>query len=358
MLNFFGKKIALLSIFIFTTAFGFAQGIHFSLIEFAPQSVNPGLIGGFSGSYRGAALYRDQWNVSDDKGYNTLEIGIDAPIIRGFRKQDWIGAGISVDIDTRGTLGLRDRYSRVGASYHFSLDKKQTSILTLGIQMIGLNRSINVNKFRSEMGNNIYTTPYTIEFQAANDPIVQQMLSSADPESMRVSATVNDWAGGLVYTRKGKNTGFKMGLSTTSILKPRIQIAKSGNPPILPLKMIGFASFYNQINKEMSIEPLAFFQSTDFGNELMINAKVGYQLKPNSTDKVKAGLGYRTGTSSAIFFAGANIKGIDIGLSYDLPFNGYADATGVQNAFEIGVSYVGLIKKTPKPTPIILCPRL
>jgi hypothetical protein len=90
----------------------------------------------------------------------------------------------------------------------------------------------------------------------------------------------------------------------------------------------------------------------------MLNAKVGYQFKPNTSDKLKIGLGYRTGTSSAILFAGANIKGIDFGMSFDLPFTGYANADGFQNSIEIGASYVGFLKKTPKPTPIILCPRL
>lgn len=353
MRNFFGKKIALLSIFLFTCIAGYTQGLHFSYLEFAPQSVNPGLIGGFSGSYRAAVLYRDQWNIAQDKGYKTFELGVDAPIIRGFRKQDWIGAGISIDIDQRGSLNLKDRYSRIGASYHFSLNKKQTSIITLGIQMYGQTRSLNA-KIRDLP----YTSPFTIESRIAVDPLVEEILRSADPESQKVSVSANDWAGGLVYTNKGKNTGFKLGISSTSIFKPRLSLAKSGSLNELPFKMIGFASFYNQINKKISIEPLAFFQTTKFGNEFMANAKVGYYLKPNSNDKVKAGLGFRTGTASAIFYAGGQIKGIDFGISYDLPFNGYADAQGVQNAFEIGVSYIGLIKKTPKPTPIILCPRL
>lgn len=352
MRNFFGKKIALLSIFLFTSIYGFSQGLHFSYLEFAPQSVNPGLIGGFSGSYRAAVLYRDQWNIAEDNGYKTFELGVDAPIIRGFRKQDWIGAGISIDIDQRGSLKLRDRYSRIGASYHFSLNKKQTSIITLGVQMYGQTRSLNTN-----IRDLPYTSPFTIERQIAKDELVEAILQGAGQES-KYSVSANDWAGGLVYTNKGKNSGFKLGISSTSIFKPKLSLAKSGALNELPFKMIGFASFYNQINKKISIEPLVFFQNTKFGNEFMANAKVGYYLKPNSNDKVKAGLGFRTGTASAIFYAGGQIKGIDFGISYDMPFNGYADAQGVQNAFEIGVSYIGLIKKTPKPTPIILCPRL
>ena len=55
---------------------------------------------------------------------------------------------------------------------------------------------------------------------------------------------------------------------------------------------------------------------------------------------------------------GGEIKGINFGLSYDLPISGYAAAPGTQNGFEFGASYIGVLKKTPKPKPIIICPRL
>lgn len=353
MFKIFDNKNVLLWILCFA-AFGVSgQGLHFSYIEFAPQSVNPGLLGGFSGSYRGALLYRSQWNNSNVDGFNTLELSFDAPVIRGFRKQDWIGAGLSIDIDNRGSFKLRDRYSRFGVSYHFSLDKKQTSILTLGLQMIGVNRSIRPDQ--GSMGG--FRTAYEIE-QLTSDPELAMLATTADPETMRVTKSTSDFGGGLVYTRKGKTTGLRLGFSTTTLFKPNLSLATSGGLNYLPFKMIGFASFYNQINKKTSVEPMAFFQNTKYGSEFMINAKVGYNFKQNSKDKIKAGLGYRTGTSALIFFAGAYIKGIDFGLSYDMPFNGYANADGIQNSFELGASYVGLFKKTPKPTPIILCPRL
>jgi hypothetical protein len=90
----------------------------------------------------------------------------------------------------------------------------------------------------------------------------------------------------------------------------------------------------------------------------MANAKLGYKIKQNKSDKIKVGAGFRTGTLSAVFLAGAEIKGINFGLSYDLPISGYAAAPGMQNGIEFGASYIGVFKKRPKPTPIIICPRL
>ena len=340
-------RLLLISTFLMTLE-SFGQGVHFSMIEFAPQSVNPGNIGGFLGSYRGTGIYRSQYNNPDPvKGYTTFEIGIDVPVIRGFRKQDWIGAGISINSDQRGFFSLKDTYSRLGLSYHFGLDKKQASVLTLGVQMTNLSRSI---KATSEG----ILTGFQINSNGGPDPDLQDFFKNAN-EKGKLSTSARDWTIGLVYTATTKTNVLKAGLSASGILSPRLAFRGQND---LPLKFIGFATIVNQLTKTMTLEPTALFQSAEISNEFMFNTKLGYKYNKEKNDKIKAGLGFRTGTFSAIFLVGGEIKGINFGLSYDLPLSGYADAPGTQNGFEIGASYIGLLKKTPKPKPIIICPRL
>ncbi|MBK8701541.1 MAG: type IX secretion system membrane protein PorP/SprF [Saprospiraceae bacterium] len=345
-------RIILVKSLVWVIAFMFygdlsSQGIHFSYLEFAPQSVNPGLIGGFLGSYRGTGIYRSQYNNGAEvKGYNTFELGIDVPIIRGFRKQDWIGGGISLNSDKRGLFSFTDTYSRLGLSYHFSLDKKQISVLTLGVQIININRSL-----RRPDEN---ATGYQITNNSSNDPDLLRLFKSAD-EKGRISATGRDWNVGLVYTRTSKTNLVKVGFSGSGFFPVRLGFQEVFE---LPLRMIGFASMVNQLNKTMTLEPMAIFQKAGYGSEIMFNTKLGYKYNKEKNDKVKAGLGFRTGTFSAIFFIGGEIKGINFGLSYDLPLSGYSGAPGIQNGFEFGASYIGVLKKTPKPKPIIICPRL
>ena len=105
------RKILAVGLICFTMAwFGNelrGQGVHFSYLEFAPQSINPAYLGGFLGSYRGTGIYRSQYNNGTEvKGYTTFELGIDVPIIRGFRKQDWIGGGISFNVDQQITYAF------------------------------------------------------------------------------------------------------------------------------------------------------------------------------------------------------------------------------------------------------------
>lgn len=345
------RKILATGLICFTMAwFGSnlkGQGVHFSYLEFAPQSINPAYLGGFLGSYRGTGIYRSQYNNGDQvRGFKTFEFGIDVPIIRGFRKQDWIGGGISFNSDTRGLFSFKDTYSRLGLSYHFSLDKKQTSVVTLGIQIANINRSIK----KPEEGE---YTAQQITNGISSDPDIERMFRSA--QEGRVSVSARDWVGGLAYTRTTKTMVFKTGVAVSGILPARLGFNGLFE---LPFRLIGHAAVVNQINKTMSIEPQAIFQKAGYGSEFMFNTKMGYKYNKEKNDKVKAGLGFRTGTFSAIFLLGGEIKGINFGLSYDLPLSGYANAPGTQNGFEFGASYIGFLKKTPKPKPIIICPRL
>ena len=346
------RKILAIGLICFTMAwFGNelrGQGVHFSYLEFAPQSINPAYLGGFLGSYRGTGIYRSQYNNGTEvKGFTTFEFGVDVPIIRGFRKQDWIGGGISFNVDQRGFFSFKDTYSRLGLSYHFSLDKKQTSVLTLGIQIVNLSRTIRMPDEGS--------TGYQIENNSSIDPDVKRFFTQVDEKGRLTPKSARDWVGGLAYTRSTKTAVIKTGVAFSGILPARIGFNGLFE---LPFKIIGHASLVNQINKTMSIEPAAIFQKAGYGSEFMFNTKVGYKYNKEKNDKVKAGLGFRTGTFSAIFFMGGEIKGINFGLSYDLPISGYAAAPGTQNGFEFGASYIGVLKKTPKPKPIIICPRL
>lgn len=339
------RSLLLICVSVLVICQATSQGIHFSYIEFAPQSLNPGMIGGFRGTYRGSGIYRDQWNYNNtggkQEGYKTIELGFDIPVINGFRRQDWIGAGLSLNSDTRGSVALRSTLSRIGVSYHLGLDKKQNSVLTIGFQMMNESKTIK----RPEN----YISPAKILTKVDVD--VEMALNQLKDNG----ASLRDFSIGAVFTTRTKTNIFQAGISTQSLFSPRSAFKSAYEQP---LKLIGFLTLNNQLGKTLSIEPAALFQLAGFGNEFMANAKVGYKFKKESNDKIKAGIGFRTGTFSSIFLLGAEIKGINVGLSYDLPFNGFGNASGVQTTFELGASYIGFLKKTPKTKPVILCPRL
>ena len=112
-----------------------AQDLHFTQYNMSGMQFNPAATGGFYGTFRVGGIYRSQWhNGFGTTLFSTPMLYIDAPVYRGFRKQDWFGVGMTYSQDNAGTLRI-GRTSMLGSlSYHFSLDKKQRHVLTLGYQ--------------------------------------------------------------------------------------------------------------------------------------------------------------------------------------------------------------------------------
>ena len=108
-----------------------AQDIHFTLFDMSPLTLNPALSGAFEGTARLGGIYRAQsFDAVNVEQYETPSFYIDAPIIRGFRKQDWIGVGVAFYSDKAGRLGLETSGALLTASYHFALDQNRNNMLT------------------------------------------------------------------------------------------------------------------------------------------------------------------------------------------------------------------------------------
>ena len=80
------------------------QDIHFSLFHMSPLTLNPAQTGAFSGTARIGGIYRDQWGSVINDQFTTPSFYIDAPVIRGFGKYDWVGGGVVSYTDKVGTL--------------------------------------------------------------------------------------------------------------------------------------------------------------------------------------------------------------------------------------------------------------
>ena len=99
-----------------------AQDLHFTNFRLAPLTINPALAGAFEGTIRVGGVYRGQW--LDVDGYTTPALYADAPIIKGLRKNDWVGVGISFFSDQAGIGNLTDTGGGLNVAYHFGIDDK------------------------------------------------------------------------------------------------------------------------------------------------------------------------------------------------------------------------------------------
>ena len=71
-----------------------AQDIHFTQFYLTPLNTNPAYTGAFEGTFRLSGIYRDQFaGVLNSNPFRTPSFGVDAPLIKGLGKRDWIGVG-------------------------------------------------------------------------------------------------------------------------------------------------------------------------------------------------------------------------------------------------------------------------
>jgi len=143
------RRLSLLIVLVLiVSTFGRTQELHYSYYHFTPLNVNPANAGAFSGSYRVSGIFSDKQAAFTPRPYRTTTLSADAPIVRGIRKQDWIGLGIQMDVIGNSGLFVGKEneanqgavstgstqqwtFMKIGGAYHLALNKKQTSVITL-----------------------------------------------------------------------------------------------------------------------------------------------------------------------------------------------------------------------------------
>jgi type IX secretion system PorP/SprF family membrane protein len=342
------------------------QDLHFSYYQFTPLNVNPANAGAFSGSYRVSGIYSDKQAAITPRSFKTFTLSADAPIIRGIRKQDWIGVGVQADIVGSSGIHLNSSndgsaapgstqtmtFVKAGLAYHLSLDKKQTNILTLGVQYSSGNRSIEqLSQFDGRV------KPQT----GLLDKDIEELekLGKSDPNGNAVVG-IKDWSSGILFNARRKNSDLKLGIALEGIFTPVIGFIKNPKDTAVYEKYrgINFHGEYDMtINKRVNIIPGFYYYNLGPATAFNVNTHATYQLDPEKDLKLTAGLGTRN-LRAIIFYAGAIIKDIKVGIAFDMDISTAVLASNNVGGFEICASYMGKIYKKPKPKPVIFCPRL
>ena len=344
----------LLASFFFVFAMGtggMAQDIHFTLWDMSPLTVNPAFTGSYLGSFRVGGIYRDQWrSIPGAAGiFTTPSAYIDAPIIRGLRKNDWVGVGLMMFQDKAGTFDLGYGAQHLSASYHLGLNKKSTSTLTLGIQ--GGASQLNID-------------------------ILSGLVKDQDDEfstSSELKTNYRDYKGGLLFKALlNKRMNMAIGASVGRVTTPRYSLLSSNMtvdtingvpvPPATPVDRPMLTVVHGQfgigLNEKMTLTPQFLFQTTGGATEVSLQTYLGYKINKDYT--LRPGLGYRmTGNDAIEALIGLDMRdNLRATIGYDINISELASATSGQGAFEIAVYYIGKIYKKPDIKPAILCPRL
>lgn len=334
-----------------------AQDLHFTLFNMSPLTMNPALTGAFEGTARIGGIYRGQWtNVGS--GFVTPSIYADAPVIRGFRERDWVGVGLLFLSDQAGTNNLDLNLGGLSASYHLALDKKGSTMLTIGAQYNQVNRRLNA--FRAFSEQNIETglgggglNPGNTEFDAMGG-------SERNTDYSDINA------GLLLRSAIDSESSFEIGFSALHLGTPNAGLRGGGamggptpgggsTPSDRRLTFISHGKYETMLDEKWSIAPTFFFQTTEGGrSEVSIQAWAGRQI--NTDLKLNFGLGYRVNDAAKVLI-GADYKDLRAALSYDINVSSANPITNYNGGFELAAYYIIKVYKKPELTPKVLCPR-
>jgi len=338
-------RLLLLIVIVNATGTLSAQDIHYSLYNMSPLTLNPALTGAFSGTARIGGIYRDQWASIIKDQFVTPSFYVDAPIIRGFGKKDWIGVGFVMYNDKAGSTQLATSGSMLSASYHLALNKKGTSILTLGLQGGSVQRRAKL----TDIVGSVFEDEFDTSIGGGG------MSQSAD--RMLGNTSYLDFAGGLMFRSKlDSESALELGASFGHVTKPDYALGIPGEPNDgkRPVRITAHGRYETSLTDKWSIAPTFLYQTTANANEIALQGWAGRIINPDF--KLNMGLGYRFGDAAQVLFGG-DYKDLRVALAYDVNVSSLNTVSNYQGGFELAAWYIIKIYKKPNIKPAVLCPR-
>ncbi len=331
------KRIFFVFVFtLFLSVSAFAQdAFHYTHFDMAQVGLNPALTGGFEGTARIGGLLREQDYGMGFGQSVTPMFFVDAPLIRGFRKQDWVGIGVAFQYDEQkfssedGKNELANKLivtnSFGGLSYHFALDKKRKNVIAIGIQSGILKvRFLNQTLITPESIKNSFDNPGTPINKEDPEPPFHKKKSN------RLGYTI-----GTVFTSKiSKTEKLKLGLSFSSIgyFQRKLRFAI-------------FSIYQIELPNGLIFEPRVFFQYMKPSWEGSAQILAGVRLKKPKSMFFYGGLGYNP-VNGVQFLLRLDFVKIRFFYSFDLNLmSNKKTFSGATSAMEFGASYILKIKK-------------
>lgn len=312
-----------------------AQDPQFSQVYNFASYTNPALVGNYNGSYRLAAVYRNQWGSALSRsGYETVGADVDFSFLEGYLRNSKLAAGIGFMNDRAGTAGLNHMNVSFTLAYHQAFGKDGDHRLSIGLQGAFIQKRL-------------------------NDPIFYDQFRGFEQsygltqEKFTRGVYNGDFNAGLYWKSNFKNkVKFGIGAAGYHLIEPKEDMIKdlfmkTGNQYRKITADVNVEAFFGKDNK-MSISPeflvmlqgparkfnpgifFGYYFQSAFrkNNSLHVGARARVSDAPNITDAI-------------IPTVSVEFRNIRLGVSYDVNISKLQLATQNRGAFEISLSYVG-----------------
>ena len=348
-----------------------AQDFHNTYWQFAPVEVNPAFTGAFLGNLRVNVIGRNQGtsvnngnNLPRDSGRNSfddLSIALDGSLPFGLKETDWISLGLNISRSTVGTGEFKRNFAGIAAAYHYSLNKDQTSVFSLGARY---------GSYTTSLGNkNFFSSPFSLSNGGTPGGDIDGLQVSDQSEQSSNDILI----GAMLTTPVGKKADLRVGVSIDHLLSPRLSTntntgmmgGMGGGTPIinnnqnLERRLNVFAQYYVSLSDRVVLNPTVLYMTTSNADVILLQGLLSYLVNPEEDFTLNGGLGWRVNDSMDIpIFLGADWKDWRFGLTYDTNVIGLTQANSTFGAIELGATKLINWEKKAVVKPKYVCPRL
>lgn len=317
-----------------------AQDIHYSQYHLSPLTTNPALTGAYEGTFRIGGLYREQWGSILENQFQTPSIYLDAPIIRGFGKNDWVGIGIHVLNDRAGTAALTNLTTMASLAYHLGIGKKANTYLSIGAQGGYVQKRLDQSKL-------IFKDQFVDGVLVNNN---SQDLSNISADNV---AYPDFQLGAVLNSYITSKFNVYLGFSAFHITSPEDAFMVDNQ---LATRMQTHGGMNIDLSSKATLSPRILFQTQAGATETVPQLMLGYHLNPEKTTTFNIGAGYRVG-DAVIPMVGLDFKGFKVGVAYDVNISDLSSSTNNRGGWEIAAAYTAKVYKNPVVKPVLFCPR-
>lgn len=320
---------------LFATFWGLmlqAQDPHFSQFYTFASQLNPALVGNYDGSFRAAAIYRNQWSYAIPKqysGYQTAGADLDVSFLEGSLRKSKFAGGISAFVDRSGQSGLEYINASISLSYHQGFGQKGNHRLSIGMQGSFVNKKLMNDAIFGDQFNN-YNRPKPTSEDYYTRGIITGGLATG------------------LYWRSNfrEKVKFGLGIGAYNLLQPKENFMTDS--------LGGFGQQYARITadlnmeiyfgkkKNLSISPEFVLMMQGPAREINPGLFFTYYLQTGfrRNNNINFGLRYRVG-DAIIPMLHIQFYNLRIGAAYDVNISPLKNSTRHQGAFEISLSYIG-----------------
>ena len=280
-----------------------AQDPHFSQFFASPLTQNPANIGTFTGQFRVASNYRDQW-PGINKAYTTTTVSVDAHMLSQFiSSNDQLSWGLLAMSDASGNGLLGQQSATVGLSYSKGLNQDRTHAITIGFQSTYLKLRFNPEKadFEDELSPAGFDLPTAESFFLNNNQQSVFDLHAGVKYVGNLSEATLFYLGFAGYHLGRPAMGF---FDNRNSIDMRFNISSGGYTIIDPNNFIHFSAQYQRQNN---------FRDFTYG------AAWNRILNNSSNGKLQGYLGvWSRNNEFLIPYMGLDFNGFQFGFSQDL----------------------------------------